>query len=281
MTRKAILFGYYGAANSGDELLLAQVLQWLRDMQWEAVVVSRNPDYTQRVFQTEAIDFSNLGSVAVAMSGAQIVIFGGGGIFQDHHPFRRQALFNPSENDISAYGRFIHLAQQYNRPVVLLGLGLGPLRSDDARQITCDLYERVARFTLRDEASAELLRDIGVKRPILVAPDIGWSYAVRWAREHLPLTTESSSPKLAIVLRHWDGEALWQERLAEALTGCIPPTWQIELVGFQQSVGPGDVTSDEPTLVRMAERCQTNSTSQAPSDLYDRSTTNSVTRSYL
>jgi len=49
---KALLLGYYGACNFGDDLMLYCLLQWLMKQKIQVTVVSENPFDTKYKFKS-------------------------------------------------------------------------------------------------------------------------------------------------------------------------------------------------------------------------------------
>ena len=80
--KRAVLCGYYGKGNGGDEALLAALLQMLPE-NIEPLVLSGNPGQTQTSYQVEACDRMSPFQVLQAMQKADLFIWGGGSLIQD------------------------------------------------------------------------------------------------------------------------------------------------------------------------------------------------------
>ncbi len=52
---KALLLGYYGACNLGDDLMLYCLLQWLMKQKIQVTVVSENPFDTKCRFKVKTV----------------------------------------------------------------------------------------------------------------------------------------------------------------------------------------------------------------------------------
>jgi polysaccharide pyruvyl transferase CsaB len=98
---RAILCGYYGKGNGGDEALLATLLQML-PAHVEPVVLSGNPAETRDRHQVEACDRMSAFEVLRAFDSADAFIWGGGSLMQD-----ATSALNPIY-----YGGLMGLAQQ-------------------------------------------------------------------------------------------------------------------------------------------------------------------------
>jgi polysaccharide pyruvyl transferase WcaK-like protein len=79
---RAVLCGYYGMGNGGDEALLATLLQML-PASVTPVVFSGNPAETAQRYGVEAVPRKALGPVLKALRGADVLILGGGSLLQD------------------------------------------------------------------------------------------------------------------------------------------------------------------------------------------------------
>lgn len=189
---KVVAVGYYGAPNVGDELLLGLLARQVRERGGELVALSINPEYTTHAHGIAAVDYFNLGAVGRALSDADLLVFGGGGIFQDHHPFNVEALYDPTQNDIAGYARIFYMARQFGVRTVIWAHGVGPLVNPAGRDITRDVFTHADHVSLRDTDSEALLHDIGVRRDIPVgAIRAGHSSAARPPKSTFP----ASSPR--------------------------------------------------------------------------------------
>lgn len=93
--------------------------------------------------------------VSKAIRECDLFISGGGSLLQDATSLR--SLFY--------YLGVIHLARLYHRKVMILGQGIGPLRRAISRRLTASALDGVDLITVRDAASSDLLREIGVSHP--------------------------------------------------------------------------------------------------------------------
>ena len=89
------------------------------------------------------------------------LLSGGGSLLQD----------TTSTRSLLYYLSVIRCAQLLRRPVMLYANGIGPVRRPANRRRVRRVVERAALVTLRDHASAQELREMGVKRPALVTAD--------------------------------------------------------------------------------------------------------------
>lgn len=253
---RALVVGFYGAPNVGDEVLLDLLVRRIRELGGEPVVASIDPSLTRRMHDVDAVQFANVGDVARALMHCDVLVMGGGGIFQDHHPFNLDAVYLPYANDISGYARPMLLARQLGVPTIVWGQGVGPLSSEGARTLVRELFQHATAVSVRDESSKVLLREIGVDRDILVAADPGWLF-----RRYHPLPTQQAAldagqPQgkvLAVVAREWD-KGQWKASLVEALRTAVPEGWRIQWVAFQAHTEGSGAASDLPLIESLREQ---------------------------
>jgi polysaccharide pyruvyl transferase WcaK-like protein len=72
---RAVLCGYYGMGNGGDEALLATLLQMLPP-QVTPIVLSGNPQETELRYGVKAVHRKSLGPVIQALRQADVFIWG-------------------------------------------------------------------------------------------------------------------------------------------------------------------------------------------------------------
>ncbi|SAK70484.1 polysaccharide pyruvyl transferase [Caballeronia hypogeia] len=269
---RVVAVGYYGAPNVGDELLLAALARQVHAKGGELIALSNNPEYTKTRLGIEAVDYFNLGDVGRALAKSDLLVFGGGGIFQDHHPFNVEALYDPTQNDIAAYARIFYMARQFGLRTAIWGHGVGPLNHPKAREVVKDVFTQVDDVTLRDNDSLALLRSLGVARAIEVGADPGWGYVAGQAE---PVAIEipgiealAGRRKLAIIARLWEFSHDWEEKLIAALRKTLTPEWSVVWVGFQWSESTREQTSDRDFLESMKSQLGTD----IPSVVVDRLT---------
>lgn len=82
MAIRALLSGYYGKGNGGDEALLATLLQMLPPSV-TPVVLSGNPLVTQQHYGVEAFPRMQLLSMVQTLHSCDALIWGGGSLIQD------------------------------------------------------------------------------------------------------------------------------------------------------------------------------------------------------
>ncbi|HEY4229312.1 MAG TPA: polysaccharide pyruvyl transferase family protein, partial [Thermoanaerobaculia bacterium] len=246
-----LIAGYYGFGNTGDEAILAAILNGLHahSPSARAVVVSGDPADTQRRHGVEAIAWRDVAAIARAARGCDLVLVGGGGLFQDHWGVDPGSLLTPNHYGISFYAGPAVLAALEGKPLALVGLGIGPLASPEARRMVRGVCEASAFLSVRDAESRDLLISSGVEAErITVSADPAFALAparrsaadlLREAGVEDDASSSSRSPIVAVALRPWalgtDPER-WEAEVGAALDRLIEKTGgRLLFVPFQRS----------------------------------------------
>ncbi|HEX5324797.1 MAG TPA: polysaccharide pyruvyl transferase CsaB, partial [Capsulimonadaceae bacterium] len=208
--KRIVLSGYYGFQNAGDEAVLAGLIMALRaarpENELEITALSIDPARTKLEHGINALHRYRTGQVLRAIGRADLVLSGGGSLLQD----------STSAHSIFYYLAIIRLAQMMGKKTMFIAQGIGPLIRKRSRKLTASVANRCSAITVRDNASCELLREIGVKRPITVTADPA-----------LLLEPEQLGPppdeRCALSLRPWKNEEqALADRLAEAYAIALP-----------------------------------------------------------
>lgn len=181
---RAVLCGYYGQGNGGDEALLASLLQMLPDS-ITPVVLSGNPVQTWELYGVEACDRKSFFAVLQALRQADAFIWGGGSLMQD-----ATSLFSPIY-----YGGLMALAQRMELTTIAWGQGIGPLNRSFTRWIARETFAACKAVSVRDRGSAALLNQWNIS--CTLAPDPVWALEASNVSE----IWELPAPRVAVVLR--------------------------------------------------------------------------------
>jgi polysaccharide pyruvyl transferase CsaB len=181
---KAILCGYYGMGNGGDEALLGSLLQML-PAQIQPLVLSGNPIETKRIHGAEAIYRQDWGAILDKFNRSDWFIWGGGSLMQDVSSWR-----NPYY-----YGGLMLWAKRSGLTTIAWAQGLTPLKRKVNEWFTRKVFQTIDRVSVRDHASALMLQTWGIKA--LVAPDPVWGLE---ADRSAPIW-QLPAPRIALALR--------------------------------------------------------------------------------
>jgi len=181
---RAVLCGYYGMGNGGDEALLASLLQML-PARVTPVVLSGNPVETRDRFQVEAVPRKSFGAVISAMRSADAFIWGGGSLMQD-----ASSALNPVY-----YGGLMLLARAMGLKTVAWAQGVGPLNNRLSQWLTKAAVKGCDGVSVRDRNSEALLGTW--QQPALLAPDPVWGLEPARVKGLWDLP----APRVAVALR--------------------------------------------------------------------------------
>jgi polysaccharide pyruvyl transferase WcaK-like protein len=153
-TDRVLVLGGYGLRNVGDEAILSGLLNELPDCRLR--VISRAPEQTCGMHHIKAISpVRALGAVW----GSNVLIVGGGGIFSGHMGSLSKLI-----------PLFSRLALARGVRVSFHGIGVYPSAPRWVLRSIVALAPRLASITVRDAASARVLRSFGVEAPVV--PDL-------------------------------------------------------------------------------------------------------------
>ncbi len=181
---RALLSGYYGKGNGGDEALLATLLQMLPP-HVTPVVLSGNPEETRDRYGVESYDRMAFLPVLQALRSCDAFIWGGGSLIQDV-----TSTISPVY-----YGGLMALAQMMGLKTVAWGQGIGPLKRPQTRWLARKTFAACTKVSVRDRASAALLSDWQI--PCILAPDPVWALEAK----PVPGLTDLPANRVAVTLR--------------------------------------------------------------------------------
>lgn len=234
----AVLCGYYGMGNGGDEALLASLLQML-PKEITPIVLSGNPQQTRDRYGVESCDRKSFSAVLGALRKADVFIWGGGSLMQD-----ATSAINPIY-----YGGLMRLAQLMGLKTIAWAQGIGPLKRDWVKRFTRSTFRHCTQVSVRDQASAALLQTWRI--PFVLAPDPVWALASSAVEGlwNLP------APRVAVNLRsHRDLTPERLEVFTRALIDFQKATQAcILLIPFQASQDLAIAQSIQPQLPGASE----------------------------
>ncbi|MEO0456016.1 MAG: polysaccharide pyruvyl transferase family protein [Cyanobacteria bacterium P01_A01_bin.114] len=194
---RALICGYYGHYNLGDEAMLAGMLHQLRQWRPEAspTVYSNHPtDTAQRhgvatfnqaaVYRRRAILRRRL-ELLWTLTQHRYFVLGGGDLLRD----------GPQRSVAAVWLTPLQQAIALRRRSVVWGVSVGEVwRPETAQQIR-QVLNTTELIGVRDNGSAEALRSLGVIRPIYVGPDLALLRPVPLSVPASPSGPEGLVPK--------------------------------------------------------------------------------------
>ena len=212
----AVICGYYGAGNAGDEAILESILIDLRERfpSLHPTVITHDPETTSRLHRVASIANNDRFAVIKAVAKCDLVILGGGGLLQDYWQVSLSLGFSRPDLPLGYYF-YAALAALYNKPLILFAVGVGPLSTRLGRLYTKMASDLAQIVTVRDERSKRLLLELGVEAGrIHVAADP--AFLLTYASRDLDLPR----PILGVAVRNWTTDVHsqeWESAVAFAL----------------------------------------------------------------
>ena len=213
--KKITMSGYYGFGNAGDEAVLKSIIGSVNRVFADpaVTVLSAAPESTERVYGCSAVKRFSPGKVIKAIRGCDIFISGGGSLMQDA----------TSTRSLVYYVLLIRLAKFFGKKIILYANGIGPVNKPANRRRVRKAVNAADCVTLRDSASEEELRAMGVTRSDIAVtsdPVFLLNPAPREVGESI--LREAGVPEgqfVAVSIRKWGEDAEFQRRMAEICDG--------------------------------------------------------------
>ncbi|HVI48416.1 MAG TPA: polysaccharide pyruvyl transferase family protein [Chitinophaga sp.] len=260
------LTGFFGAANVGDEAVSLAVYEGVRTQLPGAVcnIVTRSPAYTR--------DFTGI-TDAVALKGfypsqdfwsnfllhyrsarkSDLIVIGGGGILQDVH----------SWTTIPAHLLPACIGILFNRRVMTVGIGVGPIKSPWLKRLTAFTCNRMVKVQVRDEESKRVLKECGVDADkITVTADVVPSLELQQHVTKRPAAHKV--PVVALAFRKWPD--LDEAGLVGICSRLIDNGVHIRMLGYESA---HDKKFYEQLIDRFDERYRDKISIHVPADLDD------------
>jgi polysaccharide pyruvyl transferase CsaB len=230
---RALLSGYYGKGNGGDEALLATLLQMLPS-HVTPVVLSGNPKETNQRYGVESYDRMNIPTVIKALRSSDAFIWGGGSLIQD-----ATSAISPFY-----YVSLMALAQKMGLKTVAWAQGIGPLVRSQTKWVAQKTFAGCTKVSVRDTKSAALLTEW--KIPHILAPDPVWALQSK----PTPGLWDLPAPRVAVTLRsHSQLTSARLARLTQALVDFQKATQTyIILLPFQKAQDYAIAEAIQPAL---------------------------------
>ena len=251
-----LISGYYGEGNAGDEAILAGILQEVarRDAGAHFTVLSFDPADTGRrhgggriSLEVESTSLRSPAHLRGLMRRSDLLISGGGSFLHeaDFAPYGRSFLLRAGKlRPVPYFLSIIFLARTVGLPVMWYAQGLGPLHTRSARRLVAAAGSSSQAVTWRDEGSARLAYEIGVRAPVQrVVPDPAYALTPARPEEARQVLARHGLPAgerfLAVCPRPWLGRGGFVEGLGTALEELVGAgDLRVVLVPFHESQDP-------------------------------------------
>ncbi|MCL2619793.1 MAG: polysaccharide pyruvyl transferase CsaB [Defluviitaleaceae bacterium] len=151
----ALISGYYGSNNHGDDALLRAIIEDLRNINpnIKISVISKRPKETEGIYNVNTLYRFNLPAIIGALKKTNLLIMGGGSLIQDL----------TSTRSLIYYVFVMNQAAKNRAKIMLYANGIGPLTQDKNKHRAVDALEKTEEITLRDAGSLKTLEDLRLK----------------------------------------------------------------------------------------------------------------------
>jgi polysaccharide pyruvyl transferase CsaB len=271
MNERVLLCGYFGFANAGDEAILGAMLAALRERipAVDVTVLSGDPAGTRRLHGSRAIHWIDVPAIIEAARAADLLVLGGGGLFHDYWGVTPSGALTHTQTGIAYWASLPLLASLAGKPCQIWGVGVGPLLTENGRALTRTAFDLAARASVRDEASRELLADLGISsQNVALTADPAWTLPpadVRLGQRLLKLhRVPPAGTLLGVAVRPWAqdaGEDTWYAGLAAQLDTFLDGAAdrRVLFVPFQRLAGTevDDRAASERVRLQMRQHART------------------------
>lgn len=156
----AIISGYYGFNNIGDDAMLRSIIDNLKRQKPDIslLVLSKKPEETSRNYGVITINRKNIFTVYSAMKKAKLFIYGGGNIIQD----------STSTRSLMYYLGTAWLAKKLKLKVMFYANGIGPINKPMNTDFSRKILNRADVITVREILSYNELKKMGITKPKII-----------------------------------------------------------------------------------------------------------------
>lgn len=202
----AVISGYYGFHNIGDDALLLSIINDLKLFKPDIriLILSKLPVKTASEYSYASVSRNNVFRIYKGMRESKAFIYGGGNLLQD----------NTSTRSLLFYLGTVWLAKKLNLKIMFYANGIGPLKKKINRHLTNRIMNKVDVITLREKLSFEELKHLDISKPkVLLTADAALTVTQedhvcgRKVLESLGLNIGRDVPMIGISLRKYPGRA--------------------------------------------------------------------------
>ena len=228
---KALISGYYGFNNLGDEAILETMIRSISrmDEKVELTVLTASPETTKADLGIETVHRSKLLSVIKAVMDTDILISGGGSLLQD----------TTSKRSIHYYLAIIIFGLIFRKPIMLYSHGIGPVSKPGNRRIMKWVLSRVDAITVRESNSKIDLINMGIdpdKIHVTADPVVDMEkIEMALGRDILKKAFDRNiddKPLVGISMRTKDFQTEADRQKLEKLIQSLTPSYNIVMIPF-------------------------------------------------
>jgi len=241
---KVLISGYYGFDNAGDDTVLFGIISSLQKLHpaIQISVLSNKPKETTALFGIPAYNRWSFSEIIKQLRKTDLLLMGGGSLLQDA----------TSPRSVMYYLSIVTLAKLLKKPVIFYAQGFGPISHPISKILIKSIVNKVDVITVRDQGSADDMKQLGVTRPIHITADP----AVTIRPEEIDLgisrhrLIQNPKKSIAISIRKWKNEENYKKVIAQMADEMIEKGWNVYFLPMQY---PADVAPSEEIIHYMTQ----------------------------
>jgi polysaccharide pyruvyl transferase CsaB len=123
-------------------------------------VASEDPFYTEKLHKVKSVPKNDFAVLNRNIEKSDLVVLGGGGLFQDHHRMMISQFFESGKYGTTSYATVPLMGTINRKPVIYYAQGIGPLFSNEAYLFSRWALGLADYITVRDEYSYDLATEL-------------------------------------------------------------------------------------------------------------------------
>ncbi|MDD4495493.1 MAG: polysaccharide pyruvyl transferase CsaB [Eubacteriales bacterium] len=216
----AMISGYYGFKNIGDDAMLQAILDDIRRFKPDArlTILTSDPIEARKAYGINSINRINFLKIFNTMKKTSLFVYGGGTLIQE----------STSTRSLLYYLFIIWAAKKQGLNVMLYANGIEPINKYLNRQMTKKAMNSLDLITLREEESLKELKSLGIDRPrteVTADPAFSIEPAGKEVVDEILITEGmgmgNEGPFIGFSARRWDGFRYTEEKNAETTLASI------------------------------------------------------------
>jgi polysaccharide pyruvyl transferase WcaK-like protein/glycosyltransferase involved in cell wall biosynthesis len=213
-----------------------------------------------------AVDFFDTGAVEDVIQESDMVVMGGGGLFQEfpdieYYKTRISSLFSNPYGKLMGFSVVPILAAVYRKPLFFIGHGVGPFHSEEAQSFYRFIFSLPTIITVRDRYSLSWTAQLGRKEDAHLSADPAFLMRAEEEEKVTRILRENNLTEkefITLSLRDWVYNELVQKTVREAahaLNAFLKDRdLKVLCIPFQETRKEGHPTQDSAIALQMIHK---------------------------
>lgn len=147
MAKKALISGYIGFSNFGDDAMLEVLSDYLKSKDYEITALSADPKLTKETFKINSVYYKDFFGIIKEILRNDVIISGGGNLIQNE----------TSNLSLFYYLFIIFISKIFMKKVILFSQGIGPVKGKFQEGLVKSVLRKADLITVRDIYSQRIL----------------------------------------------------------------------------------------------------------------------------